>query len=130
MKALSLLIVALGCAACSTTTTRQFPVRLESDPPGARVFYSESAAPNQSEKKNSYLGETPCVAMIPGTRSGYFKLPEIAYVSKYLPGSATFTAEPPRGVTNSEPLTFTYRGSTGYVDGDRIPQGIFFDFTR
>src|SRR5690349_1241034 len=101
MKALSLLITAIISASCSTATIRQFPVRLESDPPGARVFYSESAAPQQSEKKNSYLGETPCVAMIDGTRSGYFKLPEIAYVSNYMPGSATFLAEPPRGVTNS-----------------------------
>jgi len=130
MKASALLVVVSICAGCSTTSIRQFPVRLESDPPGARVFYSESAAPQQSEKKNSYLGETPCVAMIPGTRSGYFKLPEIAHVSKYLPGSATFTAEPPRGVATSNAISFSYRGSTSYADGDRIPQGIFFDFTR
>ncbi|HEX5219987.1 MAG TPA: hypothetical protein VFZ59_10510 [Verrucomicrobiae bacterium] len=130
MKALPFLIVASLCAGCSTTSTREYPVRLESDPPGARVFYSESAAPQQSEKKNSYLGETPCVAMITGTRSGYFKLPEIAYVSKYMPGSATFTAEPPRGVPTSNTISFTYRGSTPYVDGDKIPRGIFFDFTK
>ena len=68
--------------------------------------------------------------MITGTRSGYFKLPEIAYVSKYMPGSATFTAEPPRGVPTSNTIAFTYRGSTDYIDGDRIPQGIFFDFTK
>lgn len=130
MKALSLLACTIVFAGCSTTSTRQYPVRLESDPPGARVFYSESAAPQQSEKKNSYLGETPCVAMISGTRSGYFKLPEIAYVSKYMPGSATFTAEPPRGVLTSNTISFTYRGSTGYIDGDKIPQAIFFDFTK
>ena len=94
------------------------------------MFYSESAAPQQSEKKSSYLGETPCTAMIPGTRSGYFKLPEIAYVSKYMPGTATFIAEPPRGVTNASTQSFTYRGSTPYAEGDRIPRGIFFDFTR
>jgi hypothetical protein len=130
MKACSLLIIASVCAGCATTSTRQYPVRLESDPPGARVFYSESAAPQQSEKKNSYLGETPCVAMITGTRSGYFKLPEIAYVSKYMPGTATFIAEPPRGVLTSNTISFTYRGSTPYVDGDKIPQGVFFDFTK
>ena len=68
--------------------------------------------------------------MITGTRSGYFKLPEIAYVSKYMAGSATFIAEPPRGVLTSNTISFTYRGSTGYADGDKIPQGIFFDFTK
>ena len=130
MKAFWLLIAASLVAGCSTTTMRQFPVRLESEPPGARVLYSESAAPQQSEKKNSYLGETPCVAMITGTRSGYFKLPEITYVSKYMPGSATFIAEPPRGVATSNTISFTYRGSNEYIDGDRIPQGIFFDFTK
>ena len=131
MKAFWLLIVASTLVGCSTTVkTRQFPVRLESNPPGARVFYSESAAPQQSDKKNSYLGETPCVAMITGTGSGYFKLPEIAYVSQYMPGSATFTAEPPRGVATSNTISFTYRGSTPYVDGDRIPRGVFFDFTK
>ena len=130
MKACPILMVASVCLGCSTTSTRQYPVRLESDPPGARVFLSESAAPQQSEKKNSYLGETPCIAMITGTRSGYFKLPAIAYVSKYVPGSATFTAEPPRGLTTSNTISFTYRGSTDYADGDRIPQAIFFDFTK
>ena len=130
MKAFLFSIVSISCLSCSTVKVREFPVRLESEPPGARVFYSESATPNQSEKKNTYLGETPCVAMITGTRAGYFTLPEIAYVSDYVPGSATFIAEPPRGVTNTAPISFSYRGSTRLMDGDRIPRAILFDFTR
>lgn len=124
MKNLALLalIVATGCA------SHQYPVRLESEPPGARVYFSAGAFKKTSPNR-SYLGQTPCTAMIEGHK-GYFKLPSVAYASDYVAGIAVISADPPTGVTNSSPKSYTFKGSTDWADGDKIPKALFFDFTK
>jgi len=88
------------------------------------------ATKGRTAQNRSYLGQTPCTVQITGTKRGHFKLPEVAWVSDYVAGNAIFTAEPPTGTTNTGPRSFNYRGNTEYVEGDKIPQAIFFDFTK
>jgi hypothetical protein len=117
--------LATGCAGI-----KQKSVNLESDPPGARVFLSLGATAKQAAKNRSYLGQTPCTATIETDRKGYFKVPERAWVSGYVSGTVTFTAEPPSGATNQRPQTITYRGPSDYAEGDKVPSAVFFDMTK
>jgi hypothetical protein len=128
MKNLFPLLLAVIVTGCSST--KQYPVRLESDPPGARVFLSLGANAKQAAKNRSYLGQTPCTVEITGDRKGFFKLPEIAFMSSYVAGAAIFTAEPPSGASNQFTQTITYRGKSEYVTGDKIPQAVFFDMSK
>ena len=128
MKIIFLTLLAALLAGCAGT--RPYPVKLESDPPGARVFLSVGATARQAAKNRSYLGQTPCTVEILGDGDGYFELPKAAYVSSYVAGSATFIAEPPSGATNLFPKSVTYRGKSGYQEGDRIPAAVFFDLHK
>ena len=119
------IVLVSGCAG-----TKQFHVKLESDPPGARVFLSLGATARQAAKNRSYLGATPCTATVLGTSAGYFVIPKIGYASDYVAGSATFIAEPPFGTEGQYPQSITYRGQTEYVGGDKIPQAVFFDMRK
>lgn len=115
---------------CGCASTKPYAVRLESDPPGARVFLSLGATSGQAAKNRAYLGTTPCTATITGTRHGYFEIPKIAYASDYVAGSATFIAEPPHGAEGQFIQSVTYRGPTEWVQGDKIPQAVFFDMRK
>lgn len=128
MKSALFLLSAFIVAGCAST--KPYAVRLESDPPGARVYLSLGATANQAAKNRTYLGTTPCTVTISGTRKGYFDIPRIAYASDYVAGSATFVAEPPSGAEGQFVQTITYRGHTDYVDGDKIPQAVFFDMRK
>jgi hypothetical protein len=132
------LILLCAVVFCGCETTRNYSVRLESDPPGAHVFLSSSSTPKRVNKKHpgtvngarDFLGTTPCVVSIQGDKKGYFKLPQIAYMSDYVNGSAVFTAEPPSSETNLFTQTIIFRGNTDYVGGDKIPSGVFFDMHK
>lgn len=126
----SILLATIAAVLCGCASSKPYPVRLESDPPGARVFLSLGATAKQAGKNRSYLGQTPCTATITGDRHGYFLIPKIAYASDYVAGSATFIAEPPSGSVDQFPQSITYRGKTEYVDGDKIPQAVFFDMRK
>ena len=135
LAVISLLVIislSIGCA--SVRDVHQ--VKLDSDPEGAHVFLTLSATPTptgrireivQMDTGREYLGVTPCMVSFTGDGDGCFVTPKNRYVSTYVGGSATFTAEPPRGSTNLFPQSISYRGNNHYVEGDRIPRGIFFD---
>jgi hypothetical protein len=133
------IILTLLCAAflCGCETTQQYTVKIESDPPGAHVYMSATASPKKASPKHpaytgarNFLGTTPCTASITGDGEGYFKLPKIIYMSKYVGGQAVFTAEPPSSETNLFTQTIIFHGNTKYANGDKIPTGIFFDMHK
>ena len=136
LAVISLVIAFLtGCASVSDV----HHIKLDSDPEGARVFLILASTPKPTDKireivqmdtGREYIGMTPCTVTFTGDGNGYFVTPKIAYVSTYVGGSATFTAEPPRGSTNLYPQTVSYRGNNRYVEGDKIPRGIFFDLHK
>lgn len=135
LTALSLVgVLALSVGCASVRDVHQ--VKLDSDPQGMRVFLTLSSTPKptnpirslmQMDAAREYLGVTPCTVSFTGDGDGFFVTPKIRYISTYVGGSATFTAEPPRGATNLFPQSVHYRGNNHYVEGDKIPRGIFFD---
>lgn len=130
------LVVIIALSVGCTCVRDVHQVKLDSDPEGAHVFLTLSSTPKPTDKIRAivqmdtgreYLGITPCTVSFTGDGHGYFATPKIQYVSTYVGGSATFTAEPPSGSTNLFPQSVTYRGNNHYVEGDKIPRGIFFD---
>ena len=113
---------------CGCVHTQQYTLRLESEPPGAKVFMQSGAAKKKSAR--DFLGTTPCETTITGTKDGYFIAPEINYVSDYVAGNITFTFDPPAGATNLFSHSQTFRTPTSYVGGDKIPHALYFDMTK
>jgi hypothetical protein len=132
--AIFLLGLVIGCV---TTPLPTYTIKIDSDPPGARVFFSMSPLPRKekdksefSSREKDYIGLTPCSFILTGTRHGDFIMPKVAKVSKYVGGTADFIAEPPSGSTNLFPQVVSFRGKSAYVAGDKIPSGIFFDMHK
>lgn len=113
---------------CGCVHTQEYKVRLESDPPGAKVFMQAGALKKKSAR--DFLGTTPCETMIMGTKDGYFIAPQIAYASDYVAGNIMFTFDPPAGSTNLFSHSQTYRTPTDYIGGDKIPHALYFDLTK
>src|SRR5688572_14950051 len=82
-----LLIGFCGCAA------PKIQIAFESDPPGARIFYS--AAPNEkSATAQEYLGITPFTWEIEGDGDRTFDAPRIPVMSEFVRPVVIFTAKP------------------------------------
>src|SRR5437660_6323794 len=114
MKHVLLVLLCVGCA-----PVHQF-IRLESEPSGARVLMGKE-----------YLGQTPCEAEItdyvngdrvPRDRSG-----ALIGLNGFV---IEFTAVPPVGPTNLFAQRLTFRASTLFYPGERIPGALFFDLTK
>lgn len=135
---LFVVVVIVLCAGCASVPDVH-QVTLDSDPQGAHVFLTMSSTPKPAEKARAeaqmnsgreYLGVTPCIVSITGDGDGYFMTPQITVVSRFVGGSATFTAEPPSGSTNLFAQSVTYLGNNHFVEGDKIPRGVFFDLHK
>ena len=123
---LALLVAVAAAVGCSHT--RPYAVKLESDPPGARVFMQSGALKKKGAR--DFLGTTPCETTIIGDKQGHFLAPQISYASDYVGGNVMFTFDPPASGTNLFPHSQTYRTHTEYVGGDKIPHAVFFDMTK
>ena len=113
-----------GCA----SPLPQKTVRIESDPPGARVFISTAVNATSAALGKDYLGTTPCEWTTTTRRNGGFILPEGPF--GFTPGVIIFSAEPPHGDTNLVSARQIFHGEAHFIDEDKVPSGIFFDLHR
>ena len=105
-------------------------VHIESDPPGARVFFYAGAIKGGAVSGRQYLGSTPLDWIVEGNAKGYFKFPSALVVSLVYPPVAVFSADPPSGATNLFPQSQIMRGGTLATQGAKIPQAVFFDMHK
>ena len=120
-------IFLFGCQSCPPTRA----MRIESDPPGVRVFYTVGInALSGGAMNREYVGQTPCSYNCPVDCDGKFDLPQIALVSKVMPTLAVFTAESPTDSTNLFTRHQVFRGSAFMMDADNVPGAIFFDLHK
>jgi hypothetical protein len=118
-----LLIGVCGCAA------PKFPISFESDPPGARVFYS--AAPNEkSATGQEYLGVTPFSWEIEGNGDRTFDAPRIPVMSEFVRPVVIFTAKPSSNSPSLFPQRQVFHSSAFFQPGDKIPAKMFFDLRQ
>ncbi len=121
-----LVFLLAGCA------TAQPPVniRIESDPPGARVFFGVGPNEQSADSGKQYLGVTPCTWSYQPNRDGTFKLPGALVYSIFVPPVAVFTAVPPNDGTNFFTKRQMYHGGTVATPPDKVPAAIFFDLRK
>jgi hypothetical protein len=118
--AVSLLIGFCGCAA------PKFPISFESDPPGARIFYS--AAPiEKSATSQEYLGITPFTWEIEGNGDRTFNAPRIPVMSEFVRPVVIFSAKPISNVPGLFPQRQVFHSPAFFQPGDKIPAKMFFD---
>ena len=133
MKALILLTAGIVCGCASAPEPDQPPkgfkrVKLESNPPGARVFITYGTSHKQaSQSAGDYLGTTPCTADIATQPDGSFTITKkIAFVNNFgEPRTALLVAER-EGVT----ITNIYHASAFARRGDQVPAAVLFNFER
>ncbi len=124
-------VTLLFVAGCRTAPT-PIVTHIESDPPGARVFYSAgSHALTGAALGRQYVGTTPCNFTVPQQSDGVFDLSGI-FLQKTIgvPPIAVFDAEPPSGRTNLFTKHQAFHGGATLVPADAVPSALFFDLTK
>jgi hypothetical protein len=123
-----LAMVALAFAGCASP--KMVNVKVESDPPGAHVFFGVGANEQFADTGRSFIGTTPFVWPYKAKPDGTFDLPGALIYSIMVPPVAKFTAEPPSGSTNLFIRSQVFHGGTIATAAYKVPEGIFFDLTK
>jgi hypothetical protein len=117
---LAIVVTLTGCA----TGPRTKAVRLESEPPGARVFIAYGVTEGKAVAE-TYLGQTPTVAEIPAEKDGTFVIrPHIAFASSF--GTPPVAVVIARHGTNE--VRRVFKKAAFAREGDLIPPAMFFEF--
>jgi len=113
-------VVLTGCV------PRRFTMAVESEPPGARVFWM-AGADEQSAKTKNYIGTTPCSWSDECEGDGTFKSQGIFMYSSFVPPVVVVMAEPPTNSAALFPKREVFHCNTPFRKGERIPEKLFFD---
>ena len=139
MKTYILTVVAICLAGCSNVGPRgqeplppryQHAVKLESDPPGMRVYFGTGGEIQMAEHARSFIGITPCETKIKCSRNGLFEIEGIKVYNSFRPPVAAFMAEPPFGQTNLFRQDIIYNGEAHFHEADKVPDAVFFDMHK
>jgi hypothetical protein len=128
--AVRLLFSAFLLAGCASAPPGNVNIRLESDPPGARVFFGAGPNEDSADGAKQYLGVTPTNWSYQPNSDGTFKLPGALVYSVFVPPAAVFTAVPPDSSTNLFTKRQVYHGGTVATPADKVPGAIFFDLKK
>lgn len=123
-KLLPLFALTIGCA------NPQHVIKIDSEPPGARVFFGSGPNEQSAEKSRSYLGKTPLEWTMTSDTGNYFMVSGAPVYSSFVPPAAVFFCDPPTGSTNLYPQKQVFHRPTPFTAGDKVPQGVFFDLTK
>lgn len=126
MKNFPLFITILALAGCASGPAPK--VNVESDPPGARVFYGQGANEDFG-KARDYIGTTPFI-WEPPHNGDEWKVTGAVVYSIFVPPAVTIEAHPPEGSTNLFLQRIVFHGGTIVHGADKIPSGIFFDMKK
>lgn len=124
-----LFLLAAGCVNRSTAEKPDLShriVRIETDPPGMRIFFGYGASKNRAENEREYVGVSPCSYTANSTRNGYFR----NTVSQFSKPVAVFYADPPSTETNLFSQRQTFNCPAFTVRPAPIPGAVFFDMHK
>ena len=109
--------VAALLVGCSSYRGPIWVMKVDSAPPGARIFASTRAL-HDASKPGEYLGTTPCNVAVPARAGGQLRdqITIWAFPTTNSPG------------LYSQSLTFHKRTSIG--GAERLPPALFFDLSR
>jgi len=116
------LLIGAGCA--TFHPTRQ--VKIDSDPPGMRVYFGISGSEAQAHQQREYVGTSPCTLTVPCDGEGRF----VNKVSSFARPKAIIEAEPPYAATNLFAQQQVFIVPAIFVHPPPIPAAVFFDMHR
>lgn len=123
-------VIASGCASdrpdANGVDRHHRLVKIETDPPGMRVYFGYGATTNLALKEREYVGTSPCTYLAKSTAKGYF----VNTVSQFAQPVAVFYAEPPALATNLYPQRQEFKAPAFVVRPAPIPQAVFFDMHK
>ena len=133
---LPLLLTAVFLAGCQSTPTRttadgrtlrhdERSVRVESVPPGARIFLGQGYVTPTARESRGYVGTAPCEMVVRADTAGGWKIDGIFLASMAVSPTAVITAE-----LNGETREQVFHSGALGRPADKVPQAILFDFTR
>ena len=126
------LLLALACGCKTHTPTENAPtkdtrvIRIETDPPGMRVYFGISGNEESARHQREYVGESPCKLTVRCDEDGRF----LNEVSSFAHPKAVFEAEPPAGTTNLFAQQQVFVVPALFVHPPPIPQAVFFDMHK
>lgn len=126
----SILLVALIFTGCASAPKRT--VFIESDPPGARIYFGEGANEGEADKRKTYAGTTPCNFTPPSQNGGgEFERDGLFLYSEFVATAHIFFAEPASAMgTNLFKKRVVFHGPASFSAGDKVPEKLFFDLTK
>ena len=125
-----LLLLCLALAGCSTAPKSKPTIQVDSEPPGAKVFFGAGANTNRAAPKN-FLGTTPFTWTPELDRDGRWDMPRISFYNNFGPqGVIVVEARPADDATNLFPQSVIFRGAAAFRDSDPVPARIFFDLRK
>ena len=134
---LALAIVAIGCAHTPpekeaeevperAPIQRTRDVRVDSDPPGMRIYFGIAGTEDLAREQREYIGMSPCTVTVPSDKEGRFQ----NKVSSFARPKAVFMAEPPASATNLFKQSQVFSVPAMFVRPPPIPTAVFFDMTN
>jgi hypothetical protein len=124
MRFSSFAVLAVACSGCAAP---RFAIPIDSEPPGARVFWSAGANEGMANVRN-YIGQTPCTWFGERNGDGTFKASGIVVYSSFVQPVVVVTAEPPDGATNAQPKRQVFHLGAMFQPGDKVPERLLFQW--
>jgi hypothetical protein len=120
----------LLCIACAGCAAPRYRVSIESDPPGAKIFYSAGPVEDNNRGKE-YLGTTPLIWETVGDGQRNFQPPRVGVFNDFVQPVVVLTAVMPSVVANGAGTSrrMIFHGGAIFQPADHIPEKILFDFT-
>lgn len=132
MKALYLLTAAIVCG-CSTYQPTEFAptattrrVKIETDPPGMRIYFGIAGTEDRSKRQREYVGTSPCAVVVDCDEAGRF----VNRISSFARPVAIFYADPPSDATNLFSQEQSFAVPAIFVRPPPIPRAVFFDMKK
>lgn len=127
-----LLIVAAFAVGCAHTPTEFAPtkytrmVKIETDPPGMRVYFGIAGTEEAARKQREYVGTSPCSLTVACDEEGRFQ----NNVSGFARPKAVFMAEPAANSSNLFAQSQVFAVPAMFIRPPPIPKAVFFDMTK
>jgi hypothetical protein len=119
------LLLAAGCASPPPRV-----IKIQSEPPGARIFFALGGNEDFASGHFEYIGQTPCEFTPEQNGDGTFKVPWVFVYSLFVAPVAVFRADPPTGSTDLYSKRQVLHGGTIATPAVKVPAGLFFDLTK
>lgn len=117
-----LALIAIAAYARSAGKT----IKVETDPPGMRVYFCVASSEAKSVQEREYVGVSPCEVVVAVDGAGRFR----NKISKFVHPVALFMADPPSGSTNLFSQEQAFEVPAIFHRAAAAPDAVFFDMHK